>query len=126
MCCTLCRLFVTCTQLTIYKLNCFILCIVTHVGRAVASNTRGPQFKSGHRLNFTQNTHLLIIVPKDTSEAGNGPVKNYKIITQRSESRTLIHYQDLRIDRYLTIRHKSHNQSKVKSNRTAPTFKSYM
>ena len=49
------------------------------VGRAVASNIRGPRFKSSHRQNFKSNICLLLTVncyektKINEKEAGNGP-----------------------------------------------------
>ena len=44
------------------------------VGRAVASDTRGPQFESSHRkIKFILNTYLPSTVLKRQKQAGNGP-----------------------------------------------------
>ena len=44
------------------------------VGRVVASNARGPQFKSSHRQKFILNIYC-IEKTKIKKEAGNGPFK---------------------------------------------------
>ena len=57
------------------------------VGRAVASDTRGPRFESSHRQKFINTKHLYTVncVLKKTKikekEAGNGPFFKHSAIS---------------------------------------------
>ena len=61
------------------------------VGRAVTSDTRGPQFKSSHRQkNYLHIEHLFTVNcvlkrRKEEKEAGNGPFFKTKIVTNAQE-----------------------------------------